>query len=65
MSNELIARCDLCKEPLDLSLSVELWKWVLHPECAVTARKRLEGFASVIFDMTDEEFEVGQEVKGG
>lgn len=56
MNDELVARCDLCKEPLDVT-PVVLWKWVLHPECAAVAKERLERFAATIFDMTDEEYE--------
>jgi hypothetical protein len=44
-----------------MDTSVEVWKWVLHPRCAETVRARLERFAHVIFDMTDEEFEAFNE----
>ena len=48
--------CDLCKKPLGWSI-VRLWEWTFHPKCAVIARERLERFAKILFDATDEEFE--------
>lgn len=48
-SIEIEAKCDLCKEALDVYFIFGLGKWSFHPECYQIVIERLNAFVEVLF----------------
>jgi len=52
ISNEVGAKCDLCKRLMGVADTFELGKWVFHYDCYHIALKWLEPFVDILLDDT-------------